>query len=167
MESSSGNGTNLTYITKCRMKKQDGTPCGFQLTDAPLNVAIVGQPDARVQRFMEELMKHSAKKHPEAFQLAQMLMQFFFGFLIMDQFESPDPALKQTMARFIEQLRRRVTPHTVTDAEIEGALAAMQLTMEDPHREPFRKALTHLRDYYEGKIPPQAIEDAQSRLVKP
>jgi hypothetical protein len=71
------------------------------------------------------------------------------------------------MSRFTEQLRRHVTPHAVTDDEIEGALAALELTMDDPHREPFRKALTHLRDYYEGNIPQQVLDSAKSLLVTP
>ncbi len=155
----------LTYITKCRMQKGDGTPCNFTLTDSPLNVAIVGQPDARIQRFIQELMKHAQKKHPEGFQLASMLMQFYFGWLIMGQYECPDPAIQTTLKNFSDQLRRHVTPHAVTDDEIEGALGAMQLTMDDPHREPFRKALQHLRDYYEGKIP-QAALDAEKSLIQ-
>jgi hypothetical protein len=164
---SESNGSALTYITKCRMKKGDGTPCGFSLTDTPLNVQIVGQPDARIQRFLGELIKHSSKKHPEAFQLAQMIMQFFFGYLVMGQFESPDPALRDTMKHFEDQLRRKLTPHAVTDDEIEGALGGMQLTMEDPHRAPFKKALQHLRDYYEGKIPQETLDSVKSLIQTP
>jgi hypothetical protein len=161
------NGSSLTYQTKCRMKKADGTPCNFTLVDHALNVAIVGQPDARIQKFIGELMKHSAKKHPEGFQLAQMLQMFFFGWLIMGQFESPDPALQQTMKKFENDLRRKVTPEPVTDNEIESALAAMELTMDDPHREPFKHALEHLRDYYEGKIPQQTLDSVKPLIVTP
>jgi len=164
---SESNGSALTYITKCRMKKGDGTPCDFELKDHALNVQIIGQPDARIQRFLGELMKHSQKKHAESFALASMLMQFFFGYLVMGQFESPDPALRSTMKRFEDQLRRYVTPHAVTDDEIEGALGQMQLTMDDPHREPFKKALQHLRDYYEGKIPQETLDSVKSLLVTP
>ena len=157
----------LTYITKCRMKKADGTDCNFEIKDHPLNVAIVGQPDARIQNFIGQLMKHAQKKHPEAFQLASMLMQFYFGWLILGQYETPDPGLQETTRKFTDQLRRHVTPHAVTDDEIVSAIAAMQLTMEDPHREPFIKALKHLRDYYEGKIPQQTIESAKSLIQTP
>ena len=165
-ESENGNSA-LKYLTKCHMKKEDGTPCAFNITDSPLNVDIVGQPDAKVQRFIAELMKHSQKKHPESFQLAQMLMSFFFAWLIMGQFETQDPALLATLDKFRGQLRRHVTPYAVTDADIEGALGAMQLTMGDPHREPFQKALRHLRDYYEGKVPQQTIDSVKSLIVAP
>jgi hypothetical protein len=43
----------------------------------------------------------------------------------------------------------------------------MQLTMDDPHREPFQKALRHLRDYYEGKVPQQAVDSVKSLIVAP
>ena len=157
----------LTYQTKCRMPKEDGTPCTFTLTDSPLNVAIVGQPDARVQRFIEELMKHVAKKHKQAFALAQMRGQFFFGYLVMGIFESPDPAIVEMRKKFEDQLLRDIRPHAVTDDEIEGALGAIGLTMENLDREKIKRALQHLRDYYEGKIPQQTIEDAKTLIVSP
>ena len=157
----------LTYQTKCRMPKGDGTPCGYVVTDSPLNVAIVGQPDARVQRFIEALMKHVAKKHPQAFALAQMRGNFFFGYLITGIFESPDPAIAQMRKHFEEQLRRDIIPHAVTDDEIEGALGAIGLTMQNPDREKIKGALQHLRDYYEGKIPQQTLDSARSLVVTP
>lgn len=157
----------LSYQTKCRMPKEDGTPCNFTLTDSPLNVAIVGQPDAQVQRFIEELMKHAAKKHKQAFTLAQMRGNFFFGYLITGIFESPDPAIGEMRKHIEAQLLRDIRPHAVTDDEIEGALGAIGLTMENPDREKIKSALQHLRDYYEGNIPQQTLDSARSLVVTP
>lgn len=157
----------LTYPTKCRMPKEDGTPCGFTVTDAPLNVAIVGQPDARVQRFIETLMKHVSKKHEYAFKLAMDHGQFLFAYLIIGVFESPDPAIAEMKKKFEAQLLRNIVPHAVTDDEIEGALGAIGLTMDNPDREKIKNAMQHLRDYYEGKIPQQSLDSARSLVVTP
>lgn len=164
--SASGNGT-LTHATKCRLMKADGTPCGFTVTDHPMNVEIIGQPDARAQRFIEALMKHTAKKHPEAFQLAQMHGQFFFAYLTLGLFECPDPALMNTRAKFEQQLRRYVTPHAVTDDEIESALGALKFTMEDPKRDAVKFALRHLRNYYEGTPSNPPSKSSDSLLITP
>lgn len=157
----------LKYPTKCRMMKGDGTPCNFTIIDAPLNVQIIGQPDARIQRFIQGLMEHAAKKHKEAFALAQMRGQFVFAYLIAGLFESRDPAIASTRKQIEDQLRRDIIPHAVTDDEIEGALGAIGLTMEDPNRSKIRGALQHLRDYYEGKIPQQSIENEKSLVTAP
>jgi len=145
----------LSYPTKCRLTDKDGKPCKFTLTDAPLSVEIIGQPDARVQRYIQELMKHAAKKHPEAFQLANLHGQFFMAYLTLGNYDASDPAISQTRKKFEDQLRRYATPHAVTDDEIESALGALQFTLEDPKREAVKFALRHLRDYYEGKAQTQ------------
>ena len=147
----------LSYPTKCRLLDKDGKPCKFTLVDSPLSVEIIGQPDARVQRYISELMKHAAKKHPEASQLAMLHGQFFMAYLTLGNYEASDPAILQTRKKFEDQLRRYATPHAVTDDEIESALGAMQFTLEDPQREKVKFALQHLRDYYEGK--PQIPEN--------
>ena len=71
-------GTNgasaLKYTTTCRL-------CGHQIIDHPLNVQIVGQPDARAQNLLAALMKHLEKKHKDAWMQIQGLWQFFLGFL--------------------------------------------------------------------------------------
>lgn len=155
METLNGNlnPSKLTYTTRCKMLNKDGQPCGFPIVDHPLNVEIVGQPDAKVQKFIGALMSHLQKRHPEAFQVGTLQAQLFFGYLALSAFDSPDPKLNAMKQNFENTLRRMVTPAPVTDDEIEGACAALQMSMDDPHREPFKNALKHLRDYYEGRTP--------------
>jgi hypothetical protein len=154
----------LSYPTKCRLPLKDGTPCKFTLTDAPMNIPVIGeQPDSRILRYMEALMKHVAKKHPEAFTLANLHGQMFFGYLTTGNFEVIDPAMIDMRKKFEDTLRRYATPAAVTDQEIESALAAMQFTMEDPQRDKVKFAMQHLRDYYEGKVQLQP----QSPLITP
>jgi hypothetical protein len=164
---SEGNGNGISRITKCRMKKENGAPCHFYVTADPLNVEIIGQPGEREQKFFQALMEHAAAKHKKAFALAQTLSPFFFAYLVVDMFETQDPALLKTRKEFEQRMRRFATPSPVTDDDIEGALGAMQLTMDDPHREPFRKALQHIRDYYEGTIPQQTIDSVKSLIIAP
>lgn len=162
------NGSGLKYTTKCKLPvDMNGTPCGFPIIDHPLNVTIVGQPDARIQNFIGALMKHVQKKHPEAFQLAQLNGQFFFGYLIMSAFDSPDPALQQTRSKFEATIRRMITPHPVTNEEIEAATAAMRLSMDDPQRPTVISALQHLRDYYEGNTSNSPQVEPSKTLIHP
>jgi len=164
---SEGNGSGLSRITKCRMKKDNGSPCNFYVTADPLNVEIVGQPGEREQKFFGALMEHAQKKHKEAFAVAQTLAPFFFAYLVIDMFDTADPSLVKTKKEWEGRMRRFATPSPVTDDDIEGALGMMQLTMDDPHRETFRKALRHIRDYYEGVIPQQAVDSVKSLIVAP
>lgn len=160
------NGSGLKYTTKCKIPiDAKGTPCGFPIIDHPLNVAIVGQPDARIQNFIGALMKHVQKKHPEVFQLAQATGQHFFGYLVMSAFDSPDPALQQSRQLFENAMRRMITPRPVADADIEEAAARIGLTMDDPTRAKVIYAMQHLRDYYEGKIFNQV--EAEKPLIQP
>jgi hypothetical protein len=159
--------SELTYITKCRLSAKDGTPCKFTATANPMQTAIIGRPDAHLEEFFQALVQHTAKKHPEAFQLAGMHGQLMLAYLIVGNFELRDPAILETRKRYEEQLRRYVTPHAVTDDEIEGALGAIGLTMEDPHRRLVRAALCHLRDYYEGKVSQKALDAEKNLLVTP
>ena len=159
--------SKLSYITKCRLLKGDGTPCGFQVTDNPLNVTIIGQSNARVENFVKALMQHAAKKHRQAFDLATMHGQMMFAYLIVGMFECQDPAILEMRKQYEERMRRYATPAAVTDAEIDGALAAMQFTMEDPKRRIVKGAMMHLRDYYEGRISQKALDAEKSMLVTP
>lgn len=149
----------LTYPTKCRLPLNDGTPCKFTLIDAPMSIPVIGeQPGSRILRYMEALMKHCSKKHPEAFTLANVHGQMFFGYLTTGNFTVIDPAIIEMRKQFENQLRRYATPAAVTDDEIESALGAMQFTMEDPQRDKVKFAMQGLRDYYEGRapVPPQS-----------
>lgn len=154
----SANGTTLKYITKCRL-------CGFQILDHPLNVTIIGTPDARVQTFVAALMKHLEKKHPAEWLQIQGLWQFFLGFLCVGQFETEDPSLVQTILTFGAQLRKIVALPTIPDAEIEGAAAQLGFTMDDPKRESVIAAMKNVRAYYQGTLQKPATPEAEKPLV--
>jgi hypothetical protein len=142
-------GTNgasaLKYTTTCRL-------CGHQILDHPLNVQIVGQPDARAQNLLSALMKHLEKKHKDAWVQIQGLWQFFLGFLCLGQFETADPAIVQTIQGFGAVLRNMVRPASIADDDIVGAVAQLGFTLEDPKREPVIAAMKNVRAYYEGTL---------------
>jgi hypothetical protein len=166
MPNNNGTQSALAYTTRCKLFRPDGSPCGFQVTDNPLDAMVVGQPDRRTMKFMQAIMEHTAKRHKDALELAQQLQGFFLGWLMIGNFDAPDPAIQNVKLGFEADMRRRFTP-LVSDADIESSLGAMGLTMDDPHREPFRKALQHMRDFYEGKTPQQTTNSAPSHLIHP
>ena len=153
----------MKYLTKCLCTKEDGTPCQFVVKDDPLNVAIVGQPDARIQRFIGTLMQHIANKHKPQMVNANQLMQFFFGHTIVCMFQSQDPALLETRKNFEAVLRRLMTPQPITDEQIDIALLAAGQT----DNQAFRLAMRHLRDWYEGNLTPQPANAPESLLITP
>lgn len=153
------NGSALKYTTKCRIKDAiSGQPCGHQIVDHALNVAIVGKPDARLQNFIGALMKHVEKKHPGAWMQLQGMWHHFLGFLILGQFETEDPAIIQSVQGFGAVLRDIVKLPPIPDADIEGATAALGFTMEDPNRQNVIQALKNVRAYYEGTLQKPATE---------
>jgi hypothetical protein len=154
------NGSALKYSTTCRIPG-----CGHAVLDHPLNVQIIGQPDARIQNFIAALMKHLAKKHPQELAQIQGISQFFMGWLAIGQYETQDPALLQTIQGFGAQLRKMAALKPIADAELEGATAALGFTMEDPKRELVLAALRNVRAYYEGTLQRPAETEAQKPLV--
>jgi hypothetical protein len=160
------NPAKLTYTTKCKLQKNGG-PCGFPIIDHPMNVEIVGQPDARVQRFIGVLMSHLQKSHKEAWITMQATSQQFFGWLALTAFDSPDPNIQGAQKFVANSLRRMLCGPMVTDGEIESFVGALPLTMEDPNRQHVLNAIRHMRDYYEGNLSQQPAEQKTSSLITP
>ena len=143
--------SKLTYTTRCRLPKADGTPCGFTLTDHSLE--IIGQPNARTQQYIQELGKHLAKKHPQEFQFGSLTAQKFVEYMIVSAFQTEDPAV-QNAKKQTEMLSRRTLGPPITDDQIEQFVGAMSMTLEDPRRADVLMGLKKMRDYYEGTLQP-------------
>ena len=172
------NGSGLKFTTTCKIPIVDSSnpaviprPCGFKVVDHPLNVQIIGQPDMRIQRFLGALMTHLQKAHPEALATLNAQSQFFFGFLTLGMFETPDPALLETKQRFAAFLRQLVSPPPVADVEIMKAAAAIEgeLAKADDieQADVIAAALKHLRNYYEGKLPGTPATPAENLVIAP
>jgi hypothetical protein len=161
------NGSPLKHPTTCRLKKPDGSPCGHTILDHPLNVQIIGQVDQRLMTFMGALMRHLEKKHPEAWNQAHALSQHFMGWLVLQQYETEDPAILQSLMAFAITLRGMVRVIPISDAEIEGAVAALGFTMDDPQREPVLGLAKNVRAYYEGTLQKPPSPEAEKPLITP
>ena len=164
------NLSQVTHVTKCKLmrgatgvKPFKPEPCPFSVTDHPMNVEIIGQPHARVQRFIGSLMEHLQKKHPEAMAIMQKTAQEFWGWLVLTSFDSPDPHIIEARNHITDGLRRMVCGPPVTDDQIDIVIGQLPLTKEDPAREQARFALRNLRDYYEGKLPLQQQNSPEKR----
>lgn len=162
-------GTNgasaLKYTTTCRLPKADGSRCGHQIIDHPLNVQIIGKPDQHIQNFIGALMRHVEKKHPEAWVQIQGTWQFFLGFLIMGQFETADPAIVQAIQMFGVKLRSIVPMPPISDAMIDEAFANIGFTMEDAAREKVIGVARNIRAYYEGTLQKPVEPEGPKPLV--
>ena len=170
------NLSQLTYTTRCKLfsakKGSNGSapvpsPCGFNVTDSPMNVEIIGQPDARAQRFIGVLMKHLNEKHPEAAQVLNSTVAHFAGWLAITAFDTPDPRFADAKQKVEYGLRRMVCGPEVSDSDIETVLGRLEFSQDDPHLKGVQFELQNLRDYYEGKLPDQQTANRPSPLVKP
>ena len=99
----------LKHITKCRF-------CAKEFLAPALAIPIIGEPPHKnVQRYVEELAKHLATKHPPEWAGILGISSNFTGVLVLRQFETHDRALMQAenIARYsVHNLTRRNLPPT-------------------------------------------------------
>jgi hypothetical protein len=94
------------YLTTCRIKKADGSVCGQEFTANELPDQTEQTKQGRA--FVEGLMKHVEKKHPEAYLEIQTRWLSFLGFLVLGCFDLQDPKgsqFKQTLENVAYQSR--------------------------------------------------------------
>ena len=90
----------MKHTTVCRILRSDGQPCGQQFT---ANALPAGTEISKQDRaFVEGLLKHIEKKHPEAFAEIQPRWILFLGFLTLRCFESQDPGVGAQLRHFTE-----------------------------------------------------------------
>ena len=131
--------SDLKHITRCRL-------CGQAFTDNPLDVPIVGQPpSARVQRFVRALYQHIEKRHqPNAAGILALTL-LAQGYLVVNLFESEDPALQDSKESARAQLFSLILKNRATDANLRSTLAALSLTEAEIAK--VEPAFRQLRDY--------------------
>lgn len=96
----------MKYLTTCRIKKADGSVCGQEFTANELPDQTEQTKQGRA--FVEGLMKHIEKKHPEAYLEVQTRWLSFLGFLVLGCFDLQDPQgaqFKQTLGNVAYQSR--------------------------------------------------------------
>ena len=92
----------MKYLTTCRLIKSDGQPCGQQFTANALPDEVAADKQARA--FVEGLLKHIEKRHPEAFAEIQQHWILFLGFLTLRSFASQDPGVAKQLEGFTQFL---------------------------------------------------------------
>ena len=96
----------MKYLTTCKIKKADGSVCGQEFTANELPDQTEQTKQGRA--FVEGLMKHIEKKHPEAYLEIQTRWLSFLGFLVLGCFDLQDPQgaqFKQTLENVAYQSR--------------------------------------------------------------
>ncbi|HUD73941.1 MAG TPA: hypothetical protein VMQ76_02635 [Terracidiphilus sp.] len=96
----------MKYLTTCRITKADGSVCGQEFTANELPDQTEQTKQGRA--FVEGLMKHVEKKHPEAYLEIQTRWLSFLGFLVLGCFDLQDPKgaqFKQTLENVAYQSR--------------------------------------------------------------
>ena len=151
---------NLEYITKCRVPG-----CNKEFVSTPLDIPIIGQPNARVVKFVTALGEHIQKKHPQLMQNIAGAIQEYTGFLVVSLFEVNDPKLlemRENIRATISKVSRRFQ---VSDADIQDRVARLEL---DPEQEEgLNILLRDMRDLLteQGSYAPQNGQPAQKPLV--
>jgi len=84
----------MKYLTTCKIKKADGSVCGQEFTANELPDQTEQTKQGRA--FVEGLMKHVEKKHPEAYLEIQTRWLSFLGFLVLGCFDLQDPRVRSS-----------------------------------------------------------------------
>lgn len=160
------------FITRCRLKKEDGSACGHVITDYALPLQPPGsQPDPRMVTFIQALMKHLSKRHAKIIETIERDGSFLSAFLAVGMFETEDPALRRAVTSFATYLRNITRLPSIPDDHFEAMAKEYGLAPEDPKHGVFVRALQNVRDYYEGKwMPPdesQTEPEPEKLLVSP
>ncbi len=80
----------LADITTCAV-------CGQKFTGPRLQV--IGEPNARLRKYIEGLSQHFAEKHPEVSRAMDAQALFYCGWLFLRNFKTTDPELKEERDR--------------------------------------------------------------------
>ena len=150
--------TQPKYTTKCLVPD-----CTKEFTSSPFDVAILGKPDAKVQKFGEALMKHLQERHPEVIRSFTGRLSEFSTLALASMYDCQDPVI-QKMANQIRWSIQKFTQRAkITDADIDDRLSRLGVS-PDLH-EQLRGLLQDMRDVLleEGKYAPEMPE--QSRII--
>jgi hypothetical protein len=150
----------LDYTTRCRVPG-----CTKTFVSSALEVPIIGQPDAKVVKFVTALMDHMQKKHPQEMNVVAQISQQFLGFIVISQFEIEDPKLlemRESVRALMAKMSRRFL---IPDADIKDRVARLELDPDD--EEGVGTLLLDMRDLLteQGRYAPLNGTPANSPLV--
>jgi hypothetical protein len=131
----------IKHTTTCR-------ECGQEFKASPLGIAVIGETaPARVVKFVMALAEHFATQHRDKMQALSNSIQDFTGLLILNEFDTDDPGLRQRTDQVRGDIHKRTRQYFVTDAAILDLVSRVGL---DPEHEKTVAALMRgMRDAYE------------------
>lgn len=159
------NGT-LKHVTTCMLPRPDGSPCGQQFIDSPLNVQIIGQPDQRAQKFVQSLAQHVGKKHPQQWAQISGTVMSLTGFLILMSFDTEDPALLESKGQ-VAAFLRFISRVEVSDEWLQELVDVLAAEFQEKGSAPIFQAFQKLRDQLSGIEEFRRNSQAQKPVLTP
>ena len=152
----------LDYTTRCRVPG-----CTKTFVSTALDVPIIGQPDAKIVKFVTALMDHMQKKHPQEMTVISQLVQQFLGFIVVSQFEIADPKLLEMREAVRASMARMSRRFIISDADILDKVARLELDPDD--EEGIGILLRDMRDLLteQGDYAPNPSQSTHPQLVTP
>ena len=118
--------TLAKYTTKCRHCKQVFRSVG---------VPIIGEsPDKRAAAFINSMVNHLMKEHPEIAQRCYVEQATFGGVLFINEFESNDPELLSQRELGRHRIHEKTRRVHVSDATIEERVATIAVEFNERTR---------------------------------
>ena len=150
----------VKYKTVCRVPG-----CGQDFVSSPLDIPIIGQPNARVVHFVTKLMEHVQQKHPAIMQQISGALQEYTGFLVLTMFQWQDPQLQKMHESVRASIHKVSTRFTISDDEIQDRIA--RLGLEPEQEEGLNTLLRDMRDLLteQGRYAPQNGQPAATTVV--
>jgi hypothetical protein len=153
-----------THITTCLLCPPEN-PARIKADKIP-QVLPGEAPSPAVGRYVQALSTHLERKHPEAYDTALKLSQTFFAMLILQSFETSDPAVangEELIRAFIHRMTRK---NDVDERELQirceelGFEPSERLHARDAKFDRSLEILRDLRDYLleEGEYAVRAPE---------
>lgn len=162
------------YVTRCNIPidcpvTEGGNgkkPCGAEIVISPGIVPpkLGEPPEPKTKKFVEAIIGHFQKRHPQHCQHALNQMEQFLAFQSVGFTQSEDPGVIEFMAGFGSYLCG-ISTLPVSDQMIVELVTRMGLTMEDPQRAKIIEAMTYVRNFQLRKLSPQS--PAKSRELSP
>lgn len=143
------------YQTVCKIPLEDGARCGHVIVTAPeMKVPEIGSPtDEKVKTFVQAIVAHMMKKHPQFAGTLMNVWEQFLGFSALGFTDSEDPNVPLFMAQYSAYLAS-ISIVTVSDEALETLVGRMDFTMDDPRRAQVVQGMKYLRDFMSRKVVP-------------
>ena len=149
----------VKYTASCRL-------CQKAIVQAPpLNIPILGQPDKRMNEYMQLLTKHLGKHHQQEFQEGAALLDETLAFLVLTAYNHEDPTVDPRVEAIRARVFAKVRKNTVTDSRIEDAVARLGLNPDEEAN--VKQLLKGVRDACceFGDYAPDRVQSTSSALV--